>query len=324
MTRSNAGAQRLGAIGLAFLFSVWTTASWAGPAEDAATRAYETHQEHCASLASGDVSGKAKATVEVSPVWVDVDAAYNQTGAPYLLYWRAILGQCLNQPEAAIEDFQYFLGSQEGQSTFTTLVKDAKARLRRMGAPIKGVPPPPVEGATGEYGADAGQVASDERRRPMLLIGAGGGYQRTGDWNYAALAADVSIRLHKFLRIEVILRPAIGEPAKAVDGGTLDGETVRPILTTFGVGPHLRFLTAGPLRPFAGVYLQMAANPSERLAPGAEGKPFPFLLGVAGGGGLDISLGKKVPLSVGPVVEVGFMVPHFTLRGMFQVRLALF
>jgi len=131
-------------------------------ARDAAVRADQVNQEHCADLYSERVERAASAMVAVADVWRHVDAVYRRTGEPYLLYWRGVLAQCLRRDEAATEDLQSFAASQTGSAIFDTMARDARARLRRLarvaggGAAERYLRRYPALEIAGSYGAGGG------------------------------------------------------------------------------------------------------------------------------------------------------------------------
>ena len=161
-------------------------------------------------------------------------------------------------------------------------------------------------------GGGSGAPARADGTR-LLLLGLGGGYQRTRDWDYVSLAIDISVRLVGPLRIELFARPAVGEVARSA-AGDRHPDGVRPILATFGLGPVLLFDL--PVRPRIGAHLQLAPNPD-----GTGGAPR-FLVGAAGSLGVEIPLGRS-PLAIRPVVEVGVLGPLFSLRGMAELTVGL-
>ncbi len=74
----------------------------------------------------------AQSLARVGDVWARVSEAYERSKEPYLLYWRGVLGQCLNQDERAVADLEGFLAGVGDESTYTDLVRDATVRLRRL------------------------------------------------------------------------------------------------------------------------------------------------------------------------------------------------
>lgn len=102
------------------------------PATEAALEADRVNQEHCADLYSRQVGTVAQAMRTVSKTWEYVSEIYEETGAPYLLYWRGTLAQCLGQEAQAKRDLQAFVDSQIQQTMFASLVRNAQGRLRRI------------------------------------------------------------------------------------------------------------------------------------------------------------------------------------------------
>jgi|GEM_PF-3162040 len=103
------------------------------PATDAALEADAVNQEECANLYSATVGTAASSTVRVAEVWQKVSEVYEQTQAPYLLFWRGALAQCLGREDAAIADLEQFAETQKGSTMFSNLVDNAQRRLRRLG-----------------------------------------------------------------------------------------------------------------------------------------------------------------------------------------------
>lgn len=103
------------------------------PAIDAALEADAVNQEECANLYSATVDTAASSTVRVAEAWQKVSAVYEETQAPYLLFWRGALAQCLGREDAAIADLAQFAETQKGSTMFSNLVENAQRRLRRLG-----------------------------------------------------------------------------------------------------------------------------------------------------------------------------------------------
>lgn len=109
------------------------TPAFADPSLDLAMEADDVTQEHCAELYSAQVGRAARSTLAVAEVWGRLSEVYEESQAPYLLYWRGVLAQCLGRDDAAVEDLTAFVSSQEGRSMFDNLVRKARTRLRRLG-----------------------------------------------------------------------------------------------------------------------------------------------------------------------------------------------
>ncbi len=282
-----------------------------------AADAYDVHQAHCASVAGGSTQAAAESMAEVTEVWRRVISAYEASGRTYLLYWRGVLGECLGQPERAATDLRLFVDLEQfGSDDLAPLVKDARTRLRRMGVDVDRPSDEDLAAAKakaeegGEFSAAAESAALRRARSnaqvPFFLVAAGGGYQRTGAYNYVAIAADVSFGIVGPLRAEVTYRTGASLSYTNEDGET---EQIAYWLNAIGVGPALEF--AGPVRPRVLVAFQIAPNPSE-VGGG------PVLLGALVSGGVDIPLGRS-GLAFRPVVELGNLGPMLTFRGMAQL-----
>ena len=100
---------------------------------EAAAKANEVNQIHCGDAYSADIKLAAYSTGEVAETWSQVDDSYNLSKAPYLLFWRGVLAQCINRPDAAMKDLQDFVDLQEEKGGFEDLVRQARVRLKRLG-----------------------------------------------------------------------------------------------------------------------------------------------------------------------------------------------
>jgi hypothetical protein len=310
LERSNMG--RLLAF-LALLFLGTATFAHADDSADAAALAYDVHTEHCADVAAAATSTKtAEQTALVTDAWSTLIRVYETSGRTYLLYWRGLLAQCLGQEERGAEDLQLFVALEQHDQRFSSLVKDAKRRLRRMKITVS----EPTEetrlaarearDAGGEWSLAKDSAALKAARAyppvPLLLIAGGGGYQRLGRYDYAVASFDLSLRLKGPLRIEAGVRPGWSLSWTNADGTT--EPTARFLLFDIVVGPVLEF--AGPVRPRVGGIFHIAPNPAgvggpEVLAGGA------LVLGV------EVPLGSKsVAFRAGG--EIGNLGPMFNAR----------
>jgi len=280
-------------------------AAHAGEAEQAALQAQLIHNQLCAEITStGIETGRAANVMAVlSDTWGKVDEVYKSTGESFLLYWRGLLGECLGQDELAQQDLVEFIKLDSKVDVLVDQLRDARARLRRMGVEV--APRAPQPGAASK--APSAAAASSGGR---IFIGLGAGYQRSGSWNYLGLAIDLAVRIKGPLALTVVLRPGISEPATATDGLPIDPSS-RSLLFAFGAGVQLRW--DGPVRPEFGVIAQLAPNPD------GSGEPR-FLAGAALGGGLEFPLGAT-PLALRVHAEVGFLAKFPTARVLGQVVL---
>lgn len=80
----------------------------------------------------------AEALTEVGAVWTEVAHSFEEHRAPYLLYWRGVLAQCLAQDARALSDLLDFIRLAEADAGQSSLVQDARRRTRliRRGVPL--------------------------------------------------------------------------------------------------------------------------------------------------------------------------------------------
>jgi hypothetical protein len=285
------------AAGLLLALALIPRPGHAGTAEAAAMEAYAFQQRYCAEVAGAtSTSDATQALSEVTIVLSRLSLTYDETGVPFLLYWRGVLLQCVQQEERAIADMEAFLASPGVEEDFTALVKESRRRIRIM--------------THGEDDSDAVRPA------PTVVIGLGGGYQLTASaeqpFHYGQIGLDVSIKLYKILRLTVFARPGFTGPLRH-ESGLLAEPRQYTTLVSFGLGPELRW--EGPVRPSVSLRLQLA--PDDGLH--AETKVLP---GIAAVGALDIGLGRSV-MAIRPMVEVGALGQMFLLRGGVQVVVGL-
>lgn len=137
------------------------TTSWAqSAAEQIAARAQRAHEQHCANVAGSDDEGAAARSIsEVGAVWAEVAEVHKATGASWLLYWRGVLAQCLDQDERAADALIGFVESDPTSAGMGAMVRDAENRLSRLRPdyappkPAKVPPTPEQRRRTGEIGA---------------------------------------------------------------------------------------------------------------------------------------------------------------------------
>ncbi len=120
---------------IALLIFVSSSAAQADPSIDAATQASAVNQEECANVHTLKQRTSAAGVQKVAEVWNEVGRVYEEEGkAPYLLFWRGVLAQCLGRNELAVLDLESFVASQKGQTMFVDLVRQSKSRLKRLGS----------------------------------------------------------------------------------------------------------------------------------------------------------------------------------------------
>ena len=88
---------------------------------------------HCSDVAAGKGTTVATATREVATALADVSEALDATGATYLLYWRGLLFECIENEERAKEDLTAFTAAVAGDPVYLPQFKDANKRLDRIG-----------------------------------------------------------------------------------------------------------------------------------------------------------------------------------------------
>lgn len=154
-------------------------------AEALALKAHFAVQEYCADAAADDVTLAAESVAAVSQVWARLSAYLETNRKVYLLYWRGVLGQCLDQEERALTDLKTFIAARSEAGMWENLLKDAERRVRRLETKVSGprsvsAGPAPalvisgitVGGAAGILGGLAGwQWGVAERNRQDLYDG---------------------------------------------------------------------------------------------------------------------------------------------------------
>ncbi len=159
----------------------------AGPAaadsapELLAERAEAIQAAHCSTAAGGSATRAAEALAAVSATLAEVSRGYDTSEAVYLLYWRGVLHECLNQTERARADLVAFVERVGPDLTYADLVRQAKRRLGRGDRESEGstatLAPGPLAGVAllGGGGALAGFAAGSaaQAQRGQTLWDAG-------------------------------------------------------------------------------------------------------------------------------------------------------
>ncbi|MCP4872581.1 MAG: hypothetical protein GY898_28150 [Proteobacteria bacterium] len=298
---------------------------------DLALEADAVNQEHCAELYSAQVEQAASSTLAVAEVWGRLSEVYEESKAPYLLYWRGVLAQCLGRDDAAREDLEAFVASQEGQTMFEDLVRKAKVRLRRLGGANR-----IGQGAAAEF------LRNDPVLEVELSYAAGSGVHElscttavegaingrcagTNSWipHTAAAAALVGVTA----RVDAFPSRAFGVGARfaldAAPTGGISGHPPEPALFV-AVGPHLRILNSVSSGARAGwfrIELRAAAS-FTRLAPVVGLNQFIAAQGFLDGGiwslqhlGPAAHIGGALAVSPGTLLVLGGHVAWFVPGG---------
>ncbi len=154
--------------------------------ETLALEAAKVQDEHCATTAARDTTRALKSIATVGEVWARLSEQYEKSGESFLLYWRGVLAQCMDQERRGLKDLKEFVAESGSSTLWTALVKDARRRIRQLERRIgvgttKTMPSPPSAGG----------------RTPGIVLGASlaGGSLATGiaaidRWNRAVEAGD--------------------------------------------------------------------------------------------------------------------------------------
>ena len=149
-----------------------------------------------------------------------------------------------------------------------------------------------------------------ESKPPLLQIALGGGWQRGGSWDYALLAADLSLRIVGPLRLQVQLRPAITKAQSSL----ADGVSYAAVASPVGVGLLLR--VPGAIHPSFAVVAQVGAAQAGVDPDG----PLPArpLFGVDGMLGMEIPMGR-LPLALRSAAELSLLGRVLAVRVMGEI-----
>ncbi len=126
------GAQEASAIDDTAASSVTKAPDQAASPEELALEAARIRSEHCAQAASDRKTGGVRSITEVGPIWLRLSEQFDKSGETYLLYWRGVLAQCMDQEERAGVDFENFVTLEEDSNLWADLVRDAKRRIRLL------------------------------------------------------------------------------------------------------------------------------------------------------------------------------------------------
>jgi hypothetical protein len=106
--------------------------------EALAQEAHEVLLTHCAEAGGADMTRAAESVAVVSDVWARVSAQVESSRKVYLLYWRGVLAQCLDQEERALQDLQSFVGARKGSDLWAGLISDADRRITQLERQVTG------------------------------------------------------------------------------------------------------------------------------------------------------------------------------------------
>ncbi len=117
-------------------FASLPRAARAGDVEELATLANDVNQEYCAEIYTQDVRLAAQGYQRVAAAWEAVDLGYEENSSSILLYWRAVLAQCLGQDEIAQRDLLDLVqrSTDAEDDELAGMLGDAQRRLKRLEA----------------------------------------------------------------------------------------------------------------------------------------------------------------------------------------------
>jgi hypothetical protein len=136
-------------------------------AEALAVEAQGVVEQYCSDAAGDDVTTAAESVATVSAVWAKVSASLESSRKVYLLYWRGVLGQCLDQEDKALADLAAFLAARGESTALAALASDAQRRVRQLerkrgsgSGPHPGTPGFVLGGVFAAGGAAAGVLSA--------------------------------------------------------------------------------------------------------------------------------------------------------------------
>ena len=100
--------------------------------ESLALEAAQVQEKHCARAYGRDMTRALQSIAEVAGVWARVSEQYEKSGESYLLYWRGVLAQCMDQEEKGLIDLKAFVSRSGSSSLWAALVRDADRRIRQL------------------------------------------------------------------------------------------------------------------------------------------------------------------------------------------------
>jgi hypothetical protein len=125
-------------VGALVALAAWLTAAQAAaqaPVDDptvAAAEASEVRDQYCTDASDAAITLEAEGTARVSAVWARVSRSYDAHQAVYLLYWRGLLGQCIDKLDRVQEDLEAFIAAVGDEAAYAEQVRDAERQLRRI------------------------------------------------------------------------------------------------------------------------------------------------------------------------------------------------
>jgi len=100
--------------------------------ETLALEAAEVQSAHCADAYSAETTRALQSIAAVGEVWARVSVQYEDSGETFLLYWRGVLAQCMDQEARGLKDLKEFVAESGSSTLWAALVKDAARRIRQL------------------------------------------------------------------------------------------------------------------------------------------------------------------------------------------------
>jgi hypothetical protein len=124
-------------VAIAVLLASWLagTAQAQEPVDDpvlVAGEASQVRDQYCTDASDAAITLQAEGTAAVSAVWARVSRSYDQHKAVYLLYWRGLLGQCIDKTALVRQDLESFVVVVGDDPAYREQVRDAERRLKRL------------------------------------------------------------------------------------------------------------------------------------------------------------------------------------------------
>jgi hypothetical protein len=138
---SSGGTERRHWVGALLAGWLLMNSAWAqAPVDDptiAAAEASQVRDQYCTDASNDAITLEAEGTARVSAVWARVSRSYDANKTVYLLYWRALLGQCIDKVERVQEDLESFLAAVGDDPAYGEQVRDARRRLQRLAVQVQ-------------------------------------------------------------------------------------------------------------------------------------------------------------------------------------------
>jgi len=100
--------------------------------QEVALAASTARDLYCTDVAGVDVALQSRALGTVNEVWTQVIEVHTRTKESFLLYWRGVLAQCLDQEFRAAQDLNAFVAAHGDDTSLGPMLLDAQRRLRLL------------------------------------------------------------------------------------------------------------------------------------------------------------------------------------------------